>query len=215
MVKLDIFIKAGLITIVLLVTSLIIGNYVEGITYTKMNNALLRLNENSEATLILQTYLEENDSRACRMLEQQIKTINSDIYLLRDELEAQKSTSILKNYDSVRREYFIANARLLSLTKQYIKKCSTNDKIVLFFYISEKECPECYAQGRILDEVRQRCDRIRVFSFPIDVDMPIIKSFMAFYDISKAPAIIVDTQKDNVIFDNVVSANEIIAVSGC
>ncbi|MCX8200433.1 MAG: hypothetical protein N3G76_03105 [Candidatus Micrarchaeota archaeon] len=215
MVRADIFIKAGIITAVLLVTSLLVGNYVEGMAYTKMSDALLKINENSEAIFIMQAYLQENDTRACRMLEQQIDTINADIYSLRGQVEAQKSTSVLKDYNSIRREYFLSNARLLSLTKQYLKLCNSNDKIVLFFYSAEKECPECYAQGRILDDVRVRCSNIKVFSFPTDVDMPMIKSFMAFYGVSKPPSVVVDLQGQDVVLEKVSSANEIIAIAGC
>jgi hypothetical protein len=215
MVRMDIFVKAGLITAVLLVLSLVVGNYVEGMAYSKMNDALLKINENNEAVLIMQSYSEENDTRVCSMFEQQIDTINGDIYALRSELETQKSTSVLKSYDMIRREYFLSNARLLSFTKQYTKKCGSDANIILFFYTSEKVCPECYAQGRIIDEVRSRCNNTKVFSFPVDVDMPIIKSFMAYYGVDKSPSVVIDTQKQDIVLDKVTGADEIVAMMNC
>lgn len=215
MVRMDIFVKAGLITAVLLVLSLIVGNYIEGMAYSKMNDALLKIRENNEAMLIMQSYTDGNDTRLCSMMEQQIDSVNGEIYLLRGELEAQKSTSVLKSYDMIRREYFLSNARLLSLTKQYAKKCGGDDNVLLFFYTSEKVCPECYAQGRIIDDVRARCKNINVFSFPVDVDMPIIKSFMAYYNVQKSPSVVIDTQMQDIVLDKVTGSNDIIAMLDC
>ncbi|MGB9635193.1 MAG: hypothetical protein ACP5H8_02080 [Candidatus Micrarchaeia archaeon] len=215
MVRNDIFIKGAIITAVLLLFSIIVGNYVEGMAYVRMDDALIRINENNEAVFIIQSYADENDTRLCDMIKQQINSINSNIYTLREEVEAQKVTSVLNNYDTLRRKYFLSNARLLAFTKQYIKRCGADDQIILFFYTSEKECPECYAQGRILDEVRNRCNNIKVFSFPVDVDMPIIKSFMAFYGVEKSPSLVIDMQGQDIVFDKVTSANDIIKATGC
>ena len=216
MVKSDIFIKAGLITAVLLALSFVVGSYVEGMAYSKMNNALLKINEDNEAVLIMQSYAEENDTRICDMMKQHIDAINGEIYILRDEMEMQKSTSVLENYENVRRQYFLSNARLLSFTKQFMKKCGNEETIILFFYTSEKECPECYAQGRILDEVRRRCTNVKVFSFPVDVDMSVIKSFMAYYGVKSSPSIVIDTKgQQDIVLDKVTGADEIVARSGC
>ncbi|GEM_PF-1142048 len=216
MVNSSIFIKAGIITIILLILSLIVGGYVENMAYSKISGELIKINEDQEAILILQSFADENDtSRVCNLLKSQMDSINGKIYILRSELEAQTSTSMIKDYDMIRREYFIANARLLSLTKQHAKKCGGNDEIILFFYTSEKQCPECHAQGRIIDEVRQRCANVRVFSFPTDVDMLILKSFMAYYGMVQSPSVVIDRVGRYEVFNGPASAEDIITKINC
>jgi hypothetical protein len=213
--NLDIFLKAALITGVLVLLSLVVGNYIEGSAYSKLNNDLLKISEDNEAVLIMQSYAGENDSRICGMIEAQADSMNGKIYALRSDLEAQKSTSILANYDILRREYFVANARLLSLTKQYDRQCDGKDNIILFFYTSEKQCPECFAQGRIIDDVRARCKNVKVFSFPVDVDMTVIKSFMAYYNVTKAPSVVIDTPKRDVVLGEVTGADDMLRYFDC
>jgi hypothetical protein len=213
--NLDIFVKAAFITGVLVLVSLVVGNYVEGTAYSKLNNDLLRVSEDNEAVLIMQSFAGENDTRICSMIESQADSMNGKIYSLRSELEAQKSTSILADYDSLRRAYFVANARLLSLTKQYGRQCGGKDDVMLFFYTSEKECPDCYAQGRIIDDVRSRCRNVKVFSFPVDVDMTIIKSFMAYYNVTGSPSVVIDTPKRDVVLGNVTGADEMMEYLDC
>jgi hypothetical protein len=213
--NLDIFVKAALITGVLVLLSLVVGNYIEGSAYTKLNNELLKISEDNDAVLILQSFSDENDTKICGMLESQIDSMNGKIYSLRSELEAQKSTSILANYDMIRRGYFVANARLLSLTKQYASKCNGTDNIILFFYTSEKECPECYAQGRIIDDVRTKCKNLKVFSFPVDTDMTIIKSFMAYYNVSKSPSVVIDTPKKDTVLSEVTGSQDMLRQMVC
>lgn len=213
--NLDIFLKAALITGVLVLISLIIGNYIEGVAYSKLNNELLSISEENEAILIMQSFAAENDSRICAMINQQSDSMNGQIYNLRSDLEAQQSTSILTDYDVLRGTYFVANARLLSLTKDYDRNCNGTDNIILFFYTSEKECPECYAQGRILDDVRASCPNAKVFSFPTDVDMTMIKSFMAYYNVSASPSVVVDTPDRDTVLANVTSAKDIMALMNC
>jgi hypothetical protein len=214
--NLDIFVKAALITGVLVIVSLVVGNYVEGSAYSKLNNDLLKISEDNDAVLIMQSFAEENDTRICGMIASQTDSMNGKIYALRSELEAQKSTSILTSYDLIRRGYFLANARLLSLTKQYSQKCGGTDNILLFFYTSEKECPECYAQGRIIDDVRARCKNLQVFSFPVDVDMTIIRSFMAYYGVSGSPSVVIDAPGNNdVVFEEVTGADDLMKHLRC
>ncbi len=216
MVSKNVFVKAALITAILLLISITIGSYIEGSAYSKFDKEILRMNENSEAILIMQSFSSSNDPKICSMISSQIDAINSDIYSFRSELEREKSTSILMNYDAIKRRYFIANARLLALTKQYNNKCNGTDDIILFFYISEKDCPECYVQGKALDDVRNACKNAKIFSFPIDADMQIIKSFMAYYGIEHAPAIIIDKENEkDIAYRDLVSAPAIMNNLNC
>lgn len=215
MVSKDVFVKAALVTLILLIASITVGNYIEGSTYNKLDKELLKMNENSEAILILQSFSDAEDTKVCNMIKSQIDIINSDIYNFRSELEREKSTSILVNYDVIKRKYFLANARLLALTKQYNSKCNGTDDIILFFYISEKECPQCYVQGKTLDEVRNTCKDAKIFSFPIDANMQIIKTFMAYYDISNAPSIVIDRQGSDVVYEGLTDSSTIINNIGC
>jgi hypothetical protein len=211
----DIFLKAALITGVLVLISIVVGNYIENAAYSKLNSDLLKISEDNEAVLIMQSFAGDNDTQVCGMIESQTDSMNGKIYNLRSELEAQKSTSILTNYDLIRREYFLANARLLSLTKLYARQCGGKDNVLLFFYTSEKECPECFAQGRIIDDVRARCGNLKVFSFPEDVDMSVIKSFMAYYKVSSSPSVVVDNSKFDVVLENVTGADDILRMLDC
>ncbi len=213
--NLDIFVKAALITGVLVLVSIIVGSYIEGAAYSKLNNDLLKINEDNEAVLILQSFAGDNSTQACNMIASQTDAMNGQIYNLRSDLEADNSMSILTNYDMIRSEYFLANARLLSLTKMYDRQCGGKDNIVLFFYTSEKECPDCYAQGRILDQARISCNNTQVFSFPVDVDMSVIKSFMAYYNVSKSPSVVIDTPTNDIVLSNVTSADDIMRLMKC
>ena len=170
------------------------------------------MNENSEVMLMLQSFSDHNNcsKKLCNIIKEQIDLINNEIYSFRSELEREDSASILNNYETIRRKYFMANARLLLLTKQYNRKCSGSEEIILFFYESEKDCPECYAQGKMIDEVRESCSNVKVFSFPIDVDMAIIRSFMAYYGIESAPSVVIDSAGgEEKLFNNVVGPEEI------
>ncbi len=213
--NLDIFLKAALITGVLVLVSLIVGSYIEGAAYSKLNNDLLKISEDNEAVLIMQSFEGDNSTQICSMIASQTDSMNGKIYNLRSDLEAQNSMSILTDYDLIRSEYFLANARLLSLTKMYDRQCGGSDNIALFFYTSEKECPDCYAQGRILDQVRASCKNAQVFSFPVDVDMSVIKSFMAYYNVSKSPSVVIDTPSNDIVLSNVTSADDIMRLMNC
>lgn len=213
--NLDIFLKAALITGVLVLLSLIVGNYIESSTYSRLNNDLLKISEDNEAVLILQSFAADNDTRICSMIASQTDSMNGKIYSIRSDLEAQKDTSILANYDTLRGEYFVANARLLSLTKQYDRQCNGTDDILLFFYTSEKECPDCYAQGKILDDVRSKCSKLKVFSFPVDVDMTVIKSFMAYYNVTNSPSVVIDTPTQDIVLGNVTGSDSILKYLNC
>jgi len=195
--KKGIFVKAAIAAIIIFAAAVLFGYYIESQSYAYTENQISELEEGVESSLLFSLFVQtHNQSKSmCIVLKNQLDETAQNTYNIYGALEESKSTSIFNKYEVLRKKYFLANMRFYLMLKSYIQACDDggNLKPILFFYSTYNACPECVAQGKVLDEVRAECSNARVYAFPADTeDISMIKSFKAYYGVSSVPTIVID-----------------------
>jgi glutaredoxin len=196
--KNGVFVKAAVAAIIIFAIALLFGYYVESQSYAYTEKQIAELNEGMESALLFSLFVQtHNQSESmCVVLKDQLDDAAQNTYNIYGALEESKSTSIFNQYDILRKKYFLANMRFYLMLRSYVQECDDNLEPILFFYSTYNSCPECVAQGKVLDEVRAECSNVRVYAFPADTeDISMIKSFKAYYGIVGVPTIVINDEK--------------------
>ncbi|MEW5955741.1 MAG: hypothetical protein AB1626_04375, partial [Candidatus Micrarchaeota archaeon] len=196
-VKKGLYLKAALATLALFIISISVGYYVEAQNYSSLETKLAEIEDSTQTALLVNLFLQtHNASTMCPALETELSEVEKETYAVYTQLEQNKGSNILTNYDALRKRYFLMNMRFYLTLRAYKQSCGdSNLQPILFFYNSQNDCPECVAQGKVLDGLRQRCSNYRVYAFPNDVEeIRMIKTFKTYYRISSAPSLVINDQ---------------------
>lgn len=82
------------------------------------------------------------------------------------------------------------------LSKRIAENCKTKPTFVIYFYGNADVCPECVKTGYALSSLRSDYEKLRVYAFDYNLDLPIIKTLGSLYGVkeNKLPAIIINNK---------------------
>ena len=213
-VKQTVFAKAAIALVVLFALSIYAGYAIESENYSKTEGRINEFQNELENAMLFSLFIQTYDhsDSMCTVFKDQIaeSTLQTrDVYIA---LEASRG-GVFTQYETLRREYFLANMRFYLLASQYKRECNDSDlEPILFFYTSNSDCPVCAAQGKVLDSVVAECPNIRVYALPADVEqVSMIKAFKAYYGVNVTPSIVI---KD-VTYSKPMAKDEIEQKIGC
>ena len=191
----DILAKAALAMVVLFAVSLYVGYAIEADNYSKVEDRINSFQDELENALLFTMFLQTHNDTAsvCSALRTQLEDSAQRTYDVYGELE-QSQGGVFRQYETLRRKYFLANMRFYLMVRQYGQACNDSSlEPILFFYSTQSDCPTCAAQGKVLDDVRAECPDARVYAFPADVeDVSMIKAFKSYYNITATPSLVID-----------------------
>jgi glutaredoxin-related protein len=83
------------------------------------------------------------------------------------------------------------------LSKRLSENCGTKPTLVIYFYGNADICPECVKTGYALSSLRQDYEKLRVYAFDYNLDLPLIKTFASLYDVkeNELPTVIINNKK--------------------
>ena len=115
----------------------------------------------------------------------------------------------LKNY------YSLLQIRHMLYIQDFNKKCDNKFTIVLFFYSNDESvCPDCQNQGYILSYLRAKYHYIRVYSYDIDLNSPVVRALLKLNSVEGAPYIVVDDNgysgfRDKEFLEGIINEEEV------
>jgi len=145
--------------------------------------------------LYAQTMQYENSSELCDIIDFNTKRQMDIGYKLITLLKMYEETNLLSDYKEVRSRYFLSNVELWLYTTQGIKLCNQSKVVpIIFFYEANSKCPDCIAQGKTLDNIREKCTNVRIISLPTDEDLDIINLIRSKFKVTSAPTVIINNK---------------------
>ncbi|MDD5587675.1 MAG: hypothetical protein PHD81_01035 [Candidatus Nanoarchaeia archaeon] len=194
-IRKDIFITALVITVAIF----LLGFYTAKIwDDLRTSDVAYNLNQNNLdiiSIFVEQQFLESLDIGNCNLIKERLSSSSGNLYDLGQRLMEYDDKNILKEkeYDSLREQYFLLEIRAYSLFIDYNKKCDNKQNIILYFYDLEED--NSIKQGYVLDNLANRQDiNIKIFSIDRQFDEPTLNLVKNYYNITKAPTIIVNNK---------------------
>lgn len=194
------YLTAGVITILIFLVGLFIGTTLTNIRADAISiaNQEQRLDiESSQLQYTLLTRLTEREEGCDAALATLGVNINS-LEDTRRKLESYIASSLTENaeFNTLKREYMIAEIRYWLLAQETQKLCGKNFVTLLYFY-SNDGCIDCVAQGNILTNLKDTFEE-NLLIFSIDADFseePMIRILTQTFGVKEYPAIILQGEK--------------------
>jgi hypothetical protein len=137
--------------------------------------------------------------QTCVVLQATLEKSIIDLGGSLEKIQSYKKDSQInqKDYEIIERSYIIDNLKYWLLASKTKTECGEDYVIILYFF-SEKNCPNCPDQGVILTHYKQKYET-KLLVFPINLDLANTETSLrileSVYNITKLPSIVVEDKK--------------------
>jgi hypothetical protein len=154
----------------------------------------------------------DKQEQYCEAMNNRISTQLSKNFSVLSQIKNTEGEIFLTEITQLKKKYFLSNVQLYYYLKQSREQCNPEDVLLIYFYIDKDPCPECDVQGRLLDSLRGKCSNLKVFSFPIDIDLETTNFLKSFFSIESAPSIVID---EKFVLKGLQSEEQLLNYFGC
>ena len=205
------YIIAALLTLSIFLLGLMLGLVIEGkrVQYIQSINRIEKLDYSSlqlQYAYIDQLSQEKNCDAVSKTFEKNILNLEE----VRSRLEDYEKNANLNKKDlhTLKREYIIAQLNYWLLAQRTKKICDRDLVTILYFYSTDKECPDCGEQAFILTYLKNEFkDKLLIFALDSTyTDEPMIEMLKGQHGISRYPTLVIEGH----VFEDFISKDEIL-----
>ena len=198
MFYLNAFLKAAILTVVVLMLTLVLVFQVDGMRQNDLQASINNLSFELENNRLISRFADvmAPDENKCEFLEytsaMQEKRAFSLAYTIQ---EYEKANIVGVEYENLKKTYFLSLADLYITSFENKKACPEIKNVPVAFFYSQSDCPACNVQGSVLSSVSSKCDGVSIFAFPSDTNYPFLNVFSDRYKITSVPSIVINDTK--------------------
>ncbi len=123
-----------------------------------------------------------------------ISTFSNDLAVLAEKITySEQNVATPEEINTLKKQYTLLEVRDFLLTKRIAERCNQKPIAIFYFYGTSVDCPDCVKQGYVLDALRQRNPKVRVYAFDYNLDLSTIKALISIYKVgTTVPALVVN-----------------------
>lgn len=190
------YIVAFAITAFIFMTAFTVSNRIND---ARINN-IRTIQENMAIDILsLETQFQLLEQLSCRdirensVLSKELANLSSRLSYTEAQLGADNEEVI-----RLKRQYSLLQIKDMLLMKRVSAKCKLEPVFLLYFYGSEKVCPDCTKQGHVLTALSEKYPRLRIYSFDYNLDVPALQTLIKQSDIGTTlPALVINDRPHN------------------
>lgn len=191
------YVKAALITIAITALGFFFISQLDAMRASELQGGVNELLFQAESERVMYLYFQtmgNSSAELCSYIYGSTQQKAGRTYGLAEKISYyEKSNLVNSEYDRIRDQYYLSNAELYLNARAAAKYCGASPyTTILFFYKVKESCPECRAQGELLDKVVDRNPGVRVFAFPADTGYPFIDVFVQRNKITQVPSMVIN-----------------------
>lgn len=191
-----VFIVSGIITLIVFLAGVGAGYWLDRFRVDDVVSALKQNELNLEAFLVEQQFLDALGGEACEILEPRFRDLSRNLGEIGRTLTQYESKRIFAQYDYeyLKARYSLLEIRTYLLLLELTKQCGAPRVGVLFFYKADDETS--IRQGYILDAIVKKYgeEKVSVYSFDRDFKSEAIDLLEAHYNVTEAPAVVINNE---------------------
>jgi len=197
MVRTRIIINSLVLTILIFALGVLLNYGLDFIRIGAIADVMSQHELNTAAYLAEQDFTDTFGGNRCEAMNARIALLKEEIKTVGADLGSYSAFSFFKkkDYDYLKRKYFLLEMRFLSLIQQLNKECNRPYIPIIYFYKIDDDVSE--RQGFILADLSKAYEQ-QVVVLTIDKDYkdePLVQLLAARYNVTTAPTIIVDNEK--------------------
>lgn len=139
------------------------------------------------------------EEKNCEALKKTFEESIENLENTRNRLESYLQDSSLNKdeFNSLKREYTLAQIRFWLLTRKTKDICGLEHAVIFYFYADDSQCSQCADQAYVLTHLKNKLGAL-LLNFAFDAQFeeePLITILKKIYDIRQYPALIIEGKK--------------------
>lgn len=183
-----------IITTLIFGTAIFLGNYFNSKKVDKISTIESNISLDimaSETQFALLSELSCDQVASTTALSQELNSLDERLTYIQSSFGTDNEEFI-----RLKKQYSVLEIKDYLLLKKLDSKCKTRPVAVLYFY--SNDCFDCTREGYVLTQLRQKYPNVRVYSFDLSLNMPVINTFSKILKVSgKMPAVIIENKVIN------------------
>ncbi len=196
--KWSIFLEAFVMTMIIFTAGLLVGYLVESSRNSSIEDSFKQYEVESIDLWLQNYYYQTLDKASCNIaLEENLKFAD-DIYLTGLEIEKFEQNNQMTDELKLEKERYVLLKTQLWLNSVTLKeKCGASFDTVVYFYSSDSSSPILVAQQNLISNILKGIksdygNNIILLPIAADLDLTIVNMQLKTYNITSAPAILVN-----------------------
>lgn len=190
----SIFLSSLVLTVLIFAFGILLNYGLDFVRIDTIADVMAEHEISTASYLIEQDFVDAFGGSGCDIMQRRISKLKEEIRKVGADLGSYSTFSLFKkkDYDYLKRKYFLLELRFLTLIKQVNRECNKPYVSILFFYEIDDDASE--RQGFILEDLSKAYEQeVVVLSIDKDYsDEPLVQLLVDQYGVTTAPTIIVD-----------------------
>ncbi len=197
MVRTRIIVSSLLLTILIFALGILLNYCLDFVRINTIADVMGKHELNTAAYVAEQEFTDSFGGNHCEAMNTRIAQLKEEIKTVGADLSSYSAFSFFKkkDYDYLKRKYFLLELRFLALIEQLNRECNRPYIPILFFYKIDDDLSE--RQGFILTDLSKAYEQqVVVLSIDKDYeDEPLVQLLVARHNVTTAPTIVIDSNK--------------------
>lgn len=199
----NVLIMSLVLTVMLFALGILLNYGLDFIRLASINEVMNRHELSTDSYLAEALFSDVFEGNKCSVMNARINDLKAEIRRVGVDLNSYSRFSFFnrKDFDYIKRKYFLLELRFLSLITQINQECNNPYFPVLFFYEIDDDTSE--RQGFILEEASRNFeDALVVLSIDKDYeDEPLIQMLIQKYEVQTAPTLVIeDIKREGLVY---------------
>jgi thiol-disulfide isomerase/thioredoxin len=183
------YIMAFILSAMIFLSGFLVSNFLTSKKLESLNTIESNISLN---ILSLETQFEILKEAPCETENNTLLT--KEISDLADKLSILENNG--ENKDRIidaKKRYSLLLVKDYLLSQRLSSECGVKPTFVIYFYKNAEDCPDCVKTGAALSALRSEYERMRVYAFDYNLDLPIIKTLASVYNVQpNLPAVVIN-----------------------
>jgi hypothetical protein len=188
--------RSLLLTILIFTIGILLNHTFDSFRISIIEDVMISHEIDTEAYRVERFFTETFGEEQCEIMVARISDLKKEIRKVGEDLGSYSRFSFFrkKDYDYLKRKYFLLELRFLALIQRLNKECDKPYLPILFFYEIDQD--ESERQGFILQDLSEEYDKhLVVLTLDKDYkDEPLVKILAETYNVTTAPTVVIDGQ---------------------
>lgn len=197
MVRSGVVVSSLVLTVLIFALGILLNYALDFVRIDTIADVMARHELDTTAYLVEQEFTDAFGGNPCEAMGRRIAQLKEEIRQVGADLGSYSAFSFFKkrDYDYLKRKYFLLELRFLTLIEQLNKECNRPYIPIIFFYEIDDDASE--RQGFILADLSRDYEQeVVVLSLDREyTDEPLVQLLAARHNVTQAPTIIIGSEK--------------------
>jgi len=192
-ISLALYVIAFIVAAAVFSIGVFVGKTIDDAVVNDISGDVSSLSQRLTMTQLL-WLLEEDNPNFCSVYVSELQEVDEQREYLGQLLTVLEEKKQIYAPET-KKEYFLLEAQSYLMAKKLSGLCMGEEDVLVLYFYSNQECTLCTEQGTAILMARdesENSNRIRIYSFDGDLGSPVVDAFMAQYNITEYPSVVIN-----------------------